>query len=119
MATLLPRSSGLPPLALIFGLAVSACADPPAESSSDDDPVSSFVLDAVATVSVLENVPACEVDAACYLRLQFADTAVIALYGTGERPAPPCRMTTEVSDVAFRVLEEEMIEVRQIRRRTS
>lgn len=63
----------------------------------------SFAEDSVISGVVAENVTACEVDAACYLRIEFADTTVVALYGTGERPAPPCEMSVEVSDTAFRV----------------
>ena len=63
--------------------------------------LSEFAEGATITGLVVENVTACEVDAVCYLTLEFADTTVQAVYGTGERPAPPCRMTVEVSDVAF------------------
>ncbi len=70
-----------------------------------------FAEDALISGVVLENVTACEVDAACFLRIQFADTAVVALYGTGERPAPPCTMTVEVSNAAFPVQPSEMVDV--------
>lgn len=50
---------------------------------------------------VVENVPACEVDAPCYLSIEFADTAVVALYGLGDRDPPPCEIEREVSNVAF------------------
>lgn len=61
---------------------------------------------------VSENVTACEVDAVCYLVLQLSDTTIVALYGTGERPAPPCPISKEVSDVAFGVGAGDVVEVR-------
>lgn len=59
----------------------------------------------------IENVPACRVDAVCYLRLEFADTTVVAHYGWGERPAPPCEIPPEVSDEAFRVEAGDVVDV--------
>jgi hypothetical protein len=51
------------------------------------------------------------VDAICYLRIEFADTSIVALYGTGERPAPACEISREVSDAAFLVQAGEVIDV--------
>jgi len=72
---------------------------------------STFVEDTLISGIVLENVTACEVDATCYLRIEFADTAIVALYGTGERPALPCPTTVEVSNAAFAVRPHETVEV--------
>ena len=72
---------------------------------------SAFAEDALISGVVLENVTACEVDAACYLRIEFADTAVVALYGTGERPAPACAISAEVSNAGFAVRPGEVVDV--------
>lgn len=80
--------------------------------SQDSAHVSStFTEDSLISGVVLENVSACEVDADCYLRIAFADTAIVALYGAGERPALPCPSTVEVSNAAFRVQPQEIVEV--------
>jgi hypothetical protein len=50
---------------------------------------------------VTENVTSCVVDGVCGLRLEFSDTTVFALYGSGERPTPSCSIGVEVSDAAF------------------
>ncbi len=94
---------------LVLALAAAGCWAPNEESPQD--PTSSFAEDVMISGSVLENVTACEVDAACFLRIQFADTSVLALYGTGERPPPPCAMSTEVSDAAFRAQPRDVISV--------
>jgi hypothetical protein len=44
---------------------------------------------------------ACTVDAACHLRIEFSDTTIVALYGTGERPAPAREIPQDVSGAAF------------------
>lgn len=90
--------------------AVLLCAcTPPAANSNPDGELSRFVADSLVSGRVLENIKACQVDATCYLRIEFADTTVDALYGTGERPAPPCDMTREVSDTAFRVEPRDIV----------
>lgn len=83
-------------------LLVVACAPGPDGSASGPEPTP-FVEDSVVTGRVLENSTACTVDALCYLRIAFLDTTVTAMYGTGERPAPPCTISVQVSDVAFEV----------------
>ncbi len=90
--------------------ALWACA-PPGGGAAGDVEVSSFAEDAVVSGRVLENSTACEVDAVCYLRIEFADTSIVALYGTGERPAPACEISRGVSDVAFGVSPDEVITV--------
>ncbi|MBT8488954.1 MAG: hypothetical protein KJO65_09060 [Gemmatimonadetes bacterium] len=55
---------------------------------------------------------ACEVDAVCYLVLQYSDTTIMAIYGTGERPAPPCSISVETSDVAFGTSRGDVVQVR-------
>lgn len=94
---------------LVLALAASGCWAPSEESPPD--PTSLFVEDVMISGRVLENVTACEVDAVCFLRIQFADTSVLALYGTGERPPPPCTMSTEVSDTAFGARPRDVISV--------
>ena len=95
---------------LVLVLALSACAS--SGGDSDDDPeLSQFVEGASISGRVLENSTACVVDAMCYLRIEFADTAVVALYGTGERPAPLCEITSEVSDTAFQVESGDVVDV--------
>lgn len=64
-----------------------------------------------STGRVLENSTACTVDAVCYLRIEFADTTIEALYGTGERPAPPCTISVDVSDAAFEIVVGDVVEV--------
>ena len=75
------------------------------------DRASPFTADTLISGVVLENVTACEVDAACSLLIEFADTSVVALYGTGERPAPACDISIEVSDAAFQVRPGEVVDV--------
>ncbi len=76
-------------------LALSACAK---EGSFTPDP---FEKGVSVTAVVSENVTACVVDAVCTLRLDFADTTVVAVYGTGDRDGQGCEIDTQVSDVAF------------------
>ena len=59
----------------------------------------------------MENSTACSVDAVCYLRIAFADTVVVAVYGTGERPAPPCTISVDVSDAAFEIEAGDVVDV--------
>ena len=96
---------------LTVGIAVSGCA------VGDDDQMggrglSEFAEDVLLEGRAVENITACVVDAVCYLRIEFADTTLNALYGTGERPAPPCEISREVSDVAFEVEPGDLISVR-------
>lgn len=87
-----------------------ACGSPP---NPDPPPgLSPFAPGVLLHAQVSENVTACEVDAVCYLVLQLSDTTIVALYGTGERPAPPCPISKEVSDVAFGVSAGDVVEVR-------
>lgn len=94
---------------LLNALALSGCVSGGGDSETDSA-LSRFEEGPVISGRVLENSRACEVDAVCYLRIEFADTTVVAVYGTGERPAPPCTMTVEVSDVAFQVEPGAMID---------
>lgn len=94
----------------VFMVALCACA-PTGGGSADDPETSLFVEDALISGKVLQNSTACEVDAACYLRIEFADTSIIALYGTGERPAPACEISRDVSDIAFQISPDEIIAV--------
>ena len=89
------------PIGLVFLLAGLAACSPSGPPDGSLPELSEFAEGAMITGRVVENITACEVDAVCYLTLEFADTTVQAVYGTGERPAPPCTMTVEVSDVAF------------------
>lgn len=60
---------------------------------------------------VLENSTACVVDAVCHLRIAFADTSIVAVYGSGERPPSDCETPTGVSDLAFQAQGGDLVEV--------
>jgi hypothetical protein len=91
-------------------LALCACASD--RDRGDGAPaLSRFATDSLISGSVLENVTACRVDAVCRLRIQFADTAVDAVYGHGERDRPPCVISRPVSDAAFRVERGALVDV--------
>jgi len=96
--------------ALSVGLVLSACASAEGDPSGTAS-LSVFSEGSLVTGRVLENVTACEVDAVCYLRLQFADTTITAIYGTGERPAPPCPISVAVSNAAFAVERGDVLAV--------
>jgi hypothetical protein len=83
----------------------------PGDHPKSGEGLSLFTEDAVISGRVRENVTACTVDAVCYLRIEFADTSIVALYGSGERPAPLCEISTEVSDLAFQVRTGDLVEV--------
>ena len=51
-------------------------------------------------------------DATCLLRIEFADTVVDAVYGTGERPAPACAIPRSASDAAFALERGDIIQAR-------
>lgn len=107
---LMMRPFGAAPLSLVAALLVVACASAGGDPDDGAD-LSQFLEGSQISGRVLENSTACEVDAVCYLRMQFSDTAIVAVYGTGERPPPPCDMTVGVSDVAFQVEPGEVVDV--------
>ena len=82
---------------------VLSCAEPDPQPDGRDAMISAFEEGAISSGRVIENSTACEVDAVCYLRIEFADTTIAAVYGTGERPAPYCEISMDVSNLAFRV----------------
>ena len=84
----------------------AGCAGVPGDATTG-----TFATDRPVPASVVENVTACVVDAVCFLRLEFSDTTVVAVYGSGERPAPDCRASDEAADVAFGVEEGATVEV--------
>lgn len=92
-------------LTLVLALAAVACTSPPSDGSDGESPgsdaLSPYEGGALVVGRVVDNVTACEVDATCSLRIAFADTTVTGVYGTGERPAPPCEIARGVSDLAF------------------
>jgi len=91
-------------VALLFGAgALLACADSDPAPDEGDSTMTVFEEGVISSGRILENSTACEVDAVCYLRIEFADTSIVAVYGTGERPAPPCEIPADASDPAFRV----------------
>ena len=92
-------------LAVFLVLCSTSCAPSP------EAPLSTFVTDTQARAKVVENVTACVVDAVCGLRLEFSDTTVFALYGSGERDTPPCTIPTDVSDAAFGLDEGQIVSV--------
>ena len=95
---------------LVFAIAMAGCAAIGRDSTQGAD-FTQFAEDTLISGKVLENSTACVVDAICYLRIEFADTSIVALYGTGERPAPACQISREVSDAAFLVQPGEVIDV--------
>ena len=92
----------------VFATALAGCAAIGQDSTRD---VALFAEDTLISGEVLENSTACEVDATCYLRIEFADTSIVVLYGGGERPFPACTVSREVSDAAFLVQSGEVIDV--------
>lgn len=96
------------PFAAVLAVVLCTCG-PPAEDFGSSPGLSRFAADTLVSGRVLENVTACDVDANCYLRIEFADTSIVALYGVGERPAPSCEIPRRVSDAAFRVERGEII----------
>lgn len=86
---------------ICFVLGIGGCW--PAVPAEDATPLSDFQLNTPVSGRILENVAACDVDADCFLRIEFADTVVSALYGAGERSGPPCEIGVDVSDRAFAV----------------
>lgn len=79
-----------------------------------DDPggrITAFRQDTLVTARVVENSTACQVDAICSLELAFSDTAVIGVYGTGLRQAPPCQSPAEVTNIAFAIARDEQVDV--------
>ena len=74
-----PRSRG--PVRVSVALPLCACvAEDPA---ADADRLTPFELGTEGVARVSTNVTACVVDAMCTLTLDFADTAVTAVYGSG------------------------------------
>lgn len=103
------RTSTLRPFwgALVI-TALAGCGPTQAGSTQEAMP---FSEDQLITGRVIENSTACEVDAVCYLRIEFADTAVVAIYGTGERPPPPCSISVDVSNAAFPRRQGDLVDV--------
>jgi hypothetical protein len=83
-------------LRLAFAVVPAGCGSP-----HGDVPLSPLDEDTVLLGRVVENRTDCIVDADCTLLIEFSDTTIHALYGTGERPAPPCEIEPEVADAAF------------------
>jgi hypothetical protein len=109
MDTLPRRSRAL--VASVFAIALlggAACSPP---GSGDGPELSHLRSGTTVTGRVAENVTACEVDAVCYLRIEFADSTVEAVYGTGERPAPECEIPVEASDAAFTAVAGDVVQV--------
>jgi hypothetical protein len=47
----------------------------------------------------------------CHLRIEFADTSIVAIYGSGERPATDCEIPSGVPDLAFQAQDGDFVEV--------
>lgn len=92
-------------------MVVGACS-PAGQGGPDATELSAWGVDSLLQARVVENVTACAVDADCFLRLEFADTILVARYGTGERPAPPCPISAGVSDAAWSLAADDLIQVR-------
>lgn len=95
---------------LVVAIVAAACGPRP-DGAGGEPGLADFVEGARVSGRVVENSTACTVDAECYLRIEFADTTVVAMYGTGERPAPPCAIPAAVSDVAFQVEVGDQVDV--------
>lgn len=93
-------------LPLVPILVLCGCASPDAGPA-----LSAFSEDTPVVGRVVENLTACEVDAACWLRIELADTTIPAFYGLGDRDDAPCRIPPAVSDAAFDVRRGDMVEV--------
>ena len=94
-------------LAGAMTLAIMACGN----GGGAGEALSTFRQDELVTGRVIDNSTACQVDAICSLELAFADTSIIAIYGTGLRQAPPCQSPAEVTNVAFAVVRDELVDV--------
>ena len=103
------RTSALRPVG--WALATMALAGCEPTDSGSTPEATSFSENQLTTGRVVENSTACEVDAVCYLRIEFADTSIVAMYGTGERPPPPCSVSTEVSNTAFPPQQGDLVHV--------
>lgn len=90
-------------------LHLAGCA--PAGTRTADGDLSPFVADTPLNARIVENSTACIVDAVCFLRLEFADTTVDAIYGTGEQPAPACDIPREASTAAFQAAAGDLVRV--------
>ena len=90
-------------------LHVVACA--PAGTRTGDIDLSPFVADTPLNARIVENSTACIVDAVCFLRLEFADTTIEAIYGTGEHPAPPCNIPGDAASAAFQATVGDIVRV--------
>ena len=90
-------------------LPLAGCA--PAAPRSADVELSPFVADTPLNARIVENSTACIVDAVCFLRLEFADTTIEAIYGTGEHPAPPCDIPGDAATAAFRATAGDIMRV--------
>lgn len=88
---------------------LAGCA--PAGTRTVGDDVSPFVADTAINARVVENSTACIVDAVCFLRLEFADTTLEAIYGTGEHPAPPCDISGDAATAAFQAAAGDLVRV--------
>ena len=97
-------------VALLAVAGVASCAervDRPQGTAGLDD----FATGVAVGARVMDNVTACVVDAVCTLELQFADTSVVVVYGSGERPQDSCSTPREASDVAFGLGGGDMVSV--------
>ncbi len=88
-----------------------ACLGPGQNPEPNGRVLSAFAADVLSTGRVLENSTACVVDAVCHLRIEFADTSIVAVYGSGERPASACETPPDVSNVAFEAEAGDLVEV--------
>jgi hypothetical protein len=88
-------------------VAIVACSN----AGESGDALSEYRPQELVTGRVIENNTACQVDAICSLELAFADTTVVAIYGTGLRQAPPCQSPAEVTNAAFASARGELVDV--------
>jgi len=94
---------------LWVALLLSACGTE--EPAVDASSLSPFAPGVEGVARVSNNVTACIVDAMCTLTLDFADTSVTAVYGSGERPAPACGVGRTVSNAAFDLAATDVVTV--------
>jgi len=83
----------------------------PAAEPSSALGFSPYMVGERRTVRVVENVFGCVVDGVCVLTLEFSDTIVQAVYGSGERPTDACVTNLEASNAAFALERQETTDV--------
>jgi len=96
-------------LLLVAVTVIAACGQVNGPEGSEG--LSAFAIDTLVTARVTENIMECVVDGQCALRLEFADTTVVALYAPGEWLFEHCSIPNEVASAGFEVQASETVDV--------